>query len=176
MILRYIVADIWVSVYAQIDLKDAIITIKDGGSNSIEVKIGEGNLTWSERREIQYTLDRGTLDEVKEGDEVPVELRISAVWEYIKGAAISDGVPSIEDALKKVNAASDWVSTDADACRPYAVDVEITYTPDCTGDQEVILFSDYRYEQLDHDLRAGTIETSGRCNVTAPAATRTTQT
>lgn len=162
----------------QIDIKKATIKVKGGNSGQeIEVKIGEGNVSWTERRNIEYTLDKGSLDEVREGDEVPVELSLDATWEYIKGTAATDGTPSIEDALKQVNAASGWVSSDADTCRPYAVDIEILYepTPSSCGDKETITFSDFRYEQLDHDLREGTISVSGQCNITKPTVVREAQ-
>ena len=34
--------------------------------------------------------------------------------------------PTIEDVLKRTGPAAAWVSTDSDACRPFAVDVVIT--------------------------------------------------
>ena len=164
---------VWKAVYAQIDLKRATIKLKDGGAEELTVKIGEGNLTYSEARNIEYTLDRGTLDEVREGDEVPIDVSLDFVWEYLKGSTGS-GTPTVEDVLKNTGEASDWVSTDADTCRPYAVDIEITYQPSpaTCGDMEIILLSDFRYESLDHDLRAGTVATTGKCNVTKATITR----
>jgi hypothetical protein len=161
---------------AQIDLKRATLKVKDGGSNEIEVTIGEGNLTYTERKTIEYTPDRGVLDEVKEGDEVPMEIRLDFVWEYITSRS-SGATPSIEDALKNIGGAAGWASTDADACRPYAVDIEILYqpTPSTCGDQETITLPDFRYEQLDHDLRAGTISCTGRCNATTATAVKAAQ-
>ena len=70
---------------AQIDMKDTTVKLKDGGSNSITVTVGEGNLTYTERRNIDYTLDRGNLDEVREWDQVPVEVRMDFTWLYILG-------------------------------------------------------------------------------------------
>lgn len=176
--MKAILASPWALVYAQIDLKNATFKIKDGSStpNEITVTIGEGNLTWSEKKNIQYTLDRGVLDEVKEGDQVPVDVSFSFTWEYIKGAS-SGATPTVEDALKNTGAAADWTSSDADACRPYAVDLEITYapTPASCGDMETITLSDFRYESLDHDLRAGTVSCSGKCNITAPTVVREAQ-
>ena len=98
------------------------------------------------------------------------------MWDYLKGSTGS-GSPTVEDALKNRGEASAWVSSDADACRPYAVDLEITYTPTpaSCGDQEVITLSDFRYEGLDHDLRAGTVAVTGRCNVTAATSVRSAQ-
>ena len=177
MKIRGIMAAPWVPVFAQIDLKDATIKIKDGTPgtpNELEIKIGEGNLTYTERRNMEYTLDRGILDEVREGDEVPIEVRTDFIWDYLRG---SSPTPSVEEAIKNIGLASAWVSTDSDACRPYAVDLEITYapTPYNCGDQEVITLPDFRYEQLDHDLRAGTVSMSGQCNVTQATVVRSAQ-
>ena len=168
--MKYLVGKVWTPVYAQIDMKNATITIKDGGSNEITLKIGEGNLTYTERKTIEYTLDRGVLDEVREGDEVPVEVRMDVVWEYLTGPSVSStvasgGLPTPEDVLKFRGGASAWASTDSDACRPKSVDIEIVYDPDCVGDKETITLADFRYEQIDHDARAGTLSCTGRCNI-----------
>ena len=168
----------WVPVFAQIDLKNCTIKVKDGASNELEVKIGEGNLTYSESRNIQYTLDRGKLDEVREGDEVPMDVTMGFTWEYLRGSPSSSGaIPSIEEALKKIGNAADWVSSDADACRPYAVDLEVVNapTPAICGDKETITLSDFRWEKLDHDMKAGTVSVTGKCNVTQAAVVRAAQ-
>jgi len=174
------IGSVWKAVFAQIDLKDATIEILDGTTptaNSVEVKIGEGNLTYTERRNIEYTLDRGLLDEVREGDEVPLEVRTDFIWEYLRGSLVSTSVPTVEEAIKNIGNAAAWVSTDSDACRPYAVDLRVTYapTPWTCGDQEVITIQDFRYEQLDHDLRAGTVSMTGRANVTEATVVRSAQ-
>lgn len=166
---------VWRPVYAQIDLKRATIIIRDGSTppNELEVKIGEGNLTYTEARNMEYNLDRGVLDIVREGDQIPVDVSLDFIWEYLKGSSGS-GTPTVEDALKNRGEADDWESTDSDACQPYAVDLEIQYSPlpvTC-GDMEVILLSDFRWETLEHDLRAGTVATAGKCNVTEATVTR----
>lgn len=160
---------------AQVDLKNATIKIKDGDDNEVEVKIGEGNFQWTERVNREYMLDRGVLDEVRNGDEAPVEVSFDFKWEYIKGPGIGSSMDNvtIEDALKRRGGAAAWVSSDADACRPYAVDLELKYEPDCaTGDIEILTFSDFRYEQLDHDASNGSIACSGRCNIVQPTSNR----
>ena len=165
---------LWVPVFAQIDLKNTTIKIKDGGTNEIEVTIGEGNITWTERRNIDYVLNRGTLDEVREGDQVPVEVSMDFIFEYIKGGSASAGIPSVEDAVKRLNAAAAWTSTDADACRPFAVDIELANVPSPSGcgDTETITLADFRYEEIQHDLRAATVSMSGRCNILRPTVVR----
>jgi len=159
--------------FRQLDMKNCVFTIVDGGSQSITVTVGEGNFQWTERVTREYTLDRGVLDEVRNGDEAPVDVNFAFTWEQI--SSDSADTATLEDVLKNQNAAADWVSSDADACRPYAVDLIITNTPDCvTGDIEVLTFSDFRYEELSHDLRAGTIACTGKCNITMPSSERIT--
>ena len=174
----HLIRKIWNPVFATIDLKNATLTIQDGTGTpeSIEVTIGEGNLTYTENRAIDYILDRGNLDDVREGDQAPVDVSFDFQWDYISSLSLS-GTPTVEDALKAINEASTWVSVDTDACRPYAVDLIVLYTPTPTtcGDKETITFSDFRYETLEHDLREGTISCTGRCNVTTVTALREAQ-
>lgn len=167
----------WGAVFAQIDLKNATITLKDGASASLEIKVGEGNLSYSEKRNMEYTLDRGVLDEVREGDQVPVDVSFGLMWEYITGGAATGAVGTVEDFLKKRGAYAANTSSDSDTCRPYAVDIEIKYEPVCSGGtvtlpDETITLADFRYESLDHDLKAGTISATGKCNITQASAVR----
>ena len=177
MRLNYLEASPWSPVYHQIDIKNATVKIKDGAGNEISVKIGEGNLTYTESRNIDYTMDRGQLDEVRDGDEVPMDVSFDAVWEYIKsnsGATTTSITP--EDALKQRGGASGWTSVDSDGCRPYAVDIVVENIPNCSGqDKEQIAFRDFRYEQIDHDLRDGTLSFSGRCNTKEADISRVSQ-
>lgn len=169
-----LIATPWIPVFAQIDLKKCTITLSDGDTTptEVEVKIGEGNLTYTEARTIEYNLERGALSggTVREGDEVPVDVSMDFVWEYITSTTGSSIVEMIKggDSL---------VSTDADACQPYACDITILYepTPTSCGDKETILLSDFRWESLDHDLSAGTISCSGKCNITEATVTREAQ-
>ena len=39
----------FVLAYANIDVKDTRMYIRDGGTNQLEIKIGEGNFTWTEK-------------------------------------------------------------------------------------------------------------------------------
>lgn len=166
---------------AKIDLKNATLTIQDGTSptpNSVELTIGEGNLTFTETRNLEYTLNRGAIDEyaeVREADDTPVEVSFEIVWTYISGESSTGALPTPVEALKKTGNASAWVSTDSDDCRPYAVDILITYEPPCTGDSETMTLPDFRYEQLDYDLKAATISCSGKCLVTDITSVRTPQ-
>ena len=175
--MRLLLAGAWESVFTQIDLKKCLITLRDGTGTpvTLTIKVGEGNLTYSERRNIEYTLDRGVLDEVREGDEVPMEVRLDFVWEYITGGVGTSAVGTVEDFIKKRGLFASNISTDVDTCRPYAIDILIAYDPECSSairPTEDIILADFRHESLDHDLRAGTIAMSGNCNVTEATSTR----
>ena len=134
---------------AQIDLKYA--TVKIGG---IELVMGEGNLTYSEKRNMEYKLDRGKLDDVRKGDEVPMDVKFDGKWEYIMGSA---------NAFRDLRSES-GASSDTDTCRPRAVDIEITFAPPCTGTYTKVTLPDFRWESMDWDLKAGTVSCSGKCN------------
>jgi len=184
MQLKGLMAPIWVPVFIQIDLKQVELKLKDGATptaNEIIIKIGEGNLTYDENVTMEYTLNRGLLDEVREGDQVPMDVSFDLVWEFITGNLDSAGVPpTVEDVLKFKGNAAAWISTDADACRPPAIDVVLEHIPTCGAgagqqEQEIITLPDFRYETLSHDLRAGTVACSGRCNATEATVVRSLQ-
>lgn len=165
---------------ARIDKKLTSITFKDGSvtPNTLEIKIGEENITFNEQRAMEYLLDRGSLDTVKQGDEIPVDVSLGFTWEYYEGTTGTSGVPSPIDFLKRQNAASAYVSSDSDACAPYAIDIVLLYkpVPSSCGDQEEIILPDFRYESLAFDLDASSITVTGKCNVTAATVTRSAQT
>jgi len=139
----------------------------------IEVKLGEGNLTFTEAKEYEYLRDRGNLDTVKEGDEQPVEVNLEFVYEYIKSTSGGDITPV--DAIKQTGEASDWISSSSDQCEPYAIDIRAKHCVPCgTDEDEDVLLQDFRWESLDYDYQAATIAVSGRCNVSDATATRST--
>lgn len=145
------------------------------GPNKMQVVIGEGNLTYDEKRPIQYMKDRGKLDTTRLGDEEPIDVRLDLRWEFLS-SPIGTTTPTIEEALKQIGPAASWVSSSADPCEPFAVNLEIHYTPLCSSEQkELIVLPDYRYESLSHDAKAGTVSTSGKCNATQATRTRVTE-
>ncbi len=176
MNLEIMPSDLWVIPFAQIDLKNVTVKIKDGTTPTaleIEITIGEGNLTYTETQEREYTLDRGLLDEVRNGDDTPLDVSFDFTWVDISTPLATPLVPTVEDALKQQGGAAAWISTDSDVCRPYAVDIEFINVPPCSpGESETITLPDFRYETLDHDLSAGTVSVSGRCNVTEATTAR----
>lgn len=143
---------------------DAFVETTLDGQKTISIKIGEGNLTYSEHRNVEFTRDRGLLDTVREADDEPMDLSIDATWEWITDVS-GGAVPTLDDVLKKIGEASGWASTADDPCQPYCIDIELWNAPGCGSiEDELIMFEEYYYETSDHDLRDGTLNTSGRCN------------
>ncbi len=150
-------------------INDAVITVT---GRTLEINVGDGNITHGEKKEYNYDLNRGKIDTVRQGNDVPMDVAMNFVYDFIK-AASADTSPTPEEALKNIGKAAGWKSSSSDACEPYAVDLEIEHTPICAGvDKERVTLSDFRYESLDHDPREASISATGRCNAVEATVTR----
>jgi hypothetical protein len=139
---------------------------------NLEIKIGDGNITYTEHNEFKYDLDRGDLDTVREGNQVPMDVKLEAVFEHIT-QGLSEPVSPM-DALKGIGGASAWVSSSLDLCEPYGIDLIVKHTPPCgTAQLETVTFPDFRSESREINYKDATISVSGKCKVTEPIVTRT---
>ena len=149
---------------------DAVITVLN---QQIEIRIGDGDLSWTESREVLYDLDRDVLDDVRLGPEQPLEVNAAFVFEWAStgtGEAISP-----IDAIKRINDASEWVSSDSDQCRPYSVDIVCDHIVPCgTNQDQRFTFEDFRWESLEYSIQDAAITLSGRCNRTDALVERLT--
>lgn len=146
---------------ATVPADNAVITV---GPNILKMKIGEGNITFEEKRNIEYVREKRqvALGFVKTGDDEPMDVSIDLIWEFL--SSDTGEPPTPEEAFNGIGGAANWVTAGADPCEPYAVNIEIVYTPPCSGvDAEVILLEEYRWESLSHDAKAGTMSSKGKC-------------
>jgi hypothetical protein len=154
-----------------VPIDDAVITFLP---QQIEIKIGDGNVTYTENTNYDYDLDRGLLDTVREGDQAPMDVNLEFVYEFITTGTSESITPM--DAVKRKGGASGWFSSSADPCEPYAVDIEVIYTPPCGGAEiETTVFPDFRSDSREVDLGEASVAVTGRCNATEPIVTRTAQ-
>jgi hypothetical protein len=163
---------------AMFDLKHADVVIQDGSSppKQLSIHVGEGTLSFTEKRPIQYVKDRGLLYGVREGDQEPMDVKLDIIWEFLRATAGS-GVPTPEDVLKQRGEAAGWVSSDPDPCNPYCVDIYVYYDPVCPSEEnENIGLVEFRYEQIEANAKSGMLMVSGKCNVTQPLDSRVPQT
>lgn len=159
---------------SQRSLRDATITLIDGSGNSCILAIGDGNITWSEKRNLEYVHDKGVIETVREGNIDPIDIKMDFIWESITASSTR--------LLKQLNYTEKqlmptrvglyplitfktildnfvYVST-GDDCEPYAVDLEIAIN--ACGQSELLSFKNFRYESLDFDIKQGTTTCSGK--------------
>ncbi len=142
------------------------------GGRKLEIRIGEGNVTYDETKTREYLLNRGLLDTVRDGNQTPMDVSFDLVWEFLT-AVTGSAIPTIEDVLKRRGEASTWVSTSDDACEPYCINIEIAYDPGCGGSNtELIGLEEFRYESLNHNLSDAQVSCTGKCNVVEASLTR----
>lgn len=152
-----------------VPVAEAVITIM---GRALNVKIGDGNISWNESAQLEYQMDRGVLDAVVEGDDVPLDVTLDCVYEFLT-AVTGSGIPTPEDVLEHRGEAAAWESTSADCNEPYAIDVEVDYAPPCaTTYHEITTFPTFRVERINHDVSGATLNMSGKCNVTGVTPVR----
>lgn len=147
-------------------------TVLTFGGRSLEIKVGEGNCEFTENREFIYDLDRDRLDVVRQGAEIPMDVSLDFVWELLTAIDGAD-TPTISDVLHHRGAAADWVSSSADPCEAFAIDIEIEHELPCSEEPiEYITLPDFRWESLPHSLSDAQVSMTGRCNATEALISR----
>ncbi len=85
--------------------RDGTITLKDGGSATLEIAYEEGNITFEITKSDQTVLrDRGTITTVRKGDDQPAAT--GSFSAYMREFADQTNVGSILDFINKTNAYS----------------------------------------------------------------------
>ena len=146
---------------------DAAVTVM---CQRLEIKIGDGDAKWTESRPYKYDKDRGHLDEVRQGDDEPMDLQFNFTFDHYSSGTANP--PSPVDAIKQQGEASEWVTYCSDPCQPYSVGILLTNLPPCVAtEDENFLFPDYRVEKIEPDLKNANIAINGKCNATEPIVT-----
>jgi hypothetical protein len=137
----------------------------------LDIKVGDGNITYTEHKTHEYLLDRGDLDTVREGNQVPMDVKLECVYEHITQGTSEPVSPM--DALKGTGGAAEWVSASSDLCEPYAIDLIVLHTPPCgTSENERTTFPDFRADTKEVNFKEASISVTGKCNVTEPIVER----
>jgi hypothetical protein len=140
-------------------------------AQNLTIKVGDGNVTYTEHNEYDYLLDRGDLDTVREGNQVPMDVKLDLVFEHITQGT-SEAISPM-DALKGIGGAAEWVTSATDTCEPYAIDVIVVHTPPCGSIQdETVTFPDFRSESREINYKDATLSVSGKCMALAPTVVR----
>ena len=159
-----------------IDLKNCQLYLIDGtGNNFIAIRIGEGTLTYSVKRDIQQRKSRGNLWQLREGEQQPTDVQFQFVWDFITSSG--DEPPTIEDVL--YGTAEGWVSASNsfDQTGPFTVNLQIVNTVPCFGpshgsEMETHNFPLFAFTSLDHSLKDATVDCKGVSNRPRPIVIR----
>lgn len=139
---------------------NAVITF---GPNRLKIKVGTGNLSYTEKRNIEAMKDRGKLDQVRLGDEEMMDVNLEFTIRSMKASTGQDPTP--EDVLKGRGAASGWKTTAIDPCDPYCVDIVVEQDPKCAEQQnQRITLRRFYWNNGAFDLKAATAAIGGVCN------------
>ena len=146
----------------------AALTFK---SQQINVKIGEGNLTYTEHRDYQLparprTVGHGARAQGR-ADGREARRRVRAHHQRHQRGRLPDG------RLEGHNSAVEWVSSSPDQCEPYCIDVLVEYDPPCAPvNRETTVFPMFRAETREMNYNAATIVLSGKCMAKEPTVYR----
>lgn len=155
----------------QVAIKNCTFKFKDGAAHELEFKIGDGGLGFRCRRNIIFRKNRGKLDLVLLGDQVPLEVNFEVTIEFLKSLSGASAVTPYEF-LKKILAAASYTTVGPD-CEPYAINVEIKNDAPCASDTpETITLQVFRPDKVDGGVRDATLKVTGRCNQTFPDVVR----
>ena len=145
------------------------------GANFISIRIGEGTLTYSTKREIQPRKSRGNLFQQREGEEQQTEISFQFVWDFITSSGTQE-VPTVEDVLYN---RLGWISANAaeDPQGPFCVNLQLVNAVPCYGPQggakiETLNFPLFTWTSLDHSLKDSTVDCKGVSNRVMPNVVR----
>jgi hypothetical protein len=163
-------------------LKEALVDNQalTAGTRFLKMKVGEGDIKWTETKTREYKLDRGKISEVRNGDDTPMDVTFQIMYIELTSSDPDADPPTPEDVLKQRGGAANWDSSDnldsEASCRPFSVNIEVIHTPPCVDLKiEKVILPYFRYEKLDHDPKGGMISCSGKCNATEATVIRLDQ-
>ncbi len=183
----------------QIDLKNTILFIKTralttGDLLFVALKFAEGNLSVDIAKNYMYRGNRGKLDDVRRGDDVPLSVSFSGKFTFMTSNFEGDGSGpeenyTVHEMLEGVEYGN--VDTHGQAkfrgtreswlndfgCPPYCCDIEIHNNPslECPDSEalgEAFLIRYFRVEGLPTDLSSGSCNVTGKAHVVRPITMR----
>lgn len=137
----------------------------------LEVKVGEGNIEHTKNKDPQIDLDRGVLDGARTGNEQPMDVSFSFVYDWLRSTTAD--TPTADEALEREGEAADWSNAAADECEPYQVTLKVIDAPDCgTAQAEIILYPYFLPQTVNASIEAASVSVTGVCVATKPIVRR----
>jgi len=157
-----------------IELKNCNFFLIDGtGSNFITIRIAEGALNYSTKKDIQERKSRGNLWQLREGEEQCGEVNFQFVWNLITSS--SPEPSTIEEVL--YGQAPGWTNASPDPYGPFTVNIQVVNRIPCYGISggfitETHNFPEFAFGNLDHALKESSVDCKGIYNRTKPIIVR----
>ena len=159
-----------------IDMKDCTLFIIDGsGLNFIAIRIGEGNFTYTVKRNIEPKKSRGNLNQLREGEEEVTDVSFQFVWDTVTSSG--DEPPTLEECI--YGDAPGWVSASIDLDGPRTVNLQIVRSKTCRRpnastftEGDTYNFAEFSVTSLAHSLKDATVDCQGFSNRVRPTVTR----
>lgn len=160
-----------------LDLKDCTFFVIDGsGLNFIAIRIGEGNFSYTTKRNIVSRKSRGNLHQTREGEQEPTDISFQFVWDQITSSG--EESPTIEEAFH--GEIEEWTSASAsDPNGVFTVNLQIVRSLTCQRpnattytDGETYNFPEFNLLELAHSAKDGTVDCRGFSNRVRPTTTR----
>lgn len=161
------------------NFRDGIMKIVDGTTptaNELEIVLDQGDVSYTEVRNVNTILDRGVLYAFREGDDQPIEVTFSFMLTGMTGA---DSSVEVRDALLHVGNASGWANTSTQTGELASNNIEFTIldpSPLNTGSatDEKLVFPNFVVTSiaLAEDQAATRVTVTGQCLAKSPTITR----
>jgi len=141
----------------------------------VEMKVGEGDVEFTENQEAIIDTDRGLLDGMRSGTEQAMTISSSFVYDWLRA---SSGDPiTVYEALKRKGDAAGWHNAALDPCEPYQVDMFIIDRPDCGSEEaEIMFFRRMRTTSISASVAGASVSLEGTCMVVEPEIQRVANT
>lgn len=123
------------------NLRDGRLFLKDGAGtpNTLEVQLLEGELQFTNAKNRIVVMDRGDIDHVREGDQVPVALSFSFKhWKLYDAST-----PTPYQFLEKEGPAAGYTSTRAADSDVWCMDLDFYVVDALGGTDEKVAFTDF---------------------------------
>jgi hypothetical protein len=135
------------------NLRDGTLTIQDGGANSVEVVLDEGNLVWRHPSNIAQIKDRGVLDHLRPGDQEAVTFSFGIKYTRLLAdtgqGTTGEGETTVYEAITKTGRAAAWASV-GQTYEPYEVKMVFRVDDPAGLKDETITFNKVAIVSVEH--------------------------
>ena len=157
------------------NLRDGELTVTDNSSGTITVALDEGDLSYTISQDVREIYDRGTMDHLRAGNDMPTDVSFSVKFVGLTDDA-SGGAANVSlyEAMTGTGGASGWTYTAAGSLSS-AGDVnvcQLSFVITYGSDYETITFEDFFHTSIEFSEGDdyNTLRVSGRAMDVLPYA------